>query len=192
MAVELHGAGVFGAGDLPDVAVLQPVVRQLHLLSLHQLLAEQAVLITDGAAHGRNVQAGQAVQEAGRQSAQAAVAQRGFGLFGQDGLQVDAELPQGLGVVLLRTQVDQIAVEGAAGQKFDRQVIQPFALGIAPLLGDHPLLHDLVAHGGSDSLVELLRRGFLHGNAVIALQLAYNALFDGFHIERGSGHINPP
>ena len=40
VAVELHGAGVFGAGDLPDVAVLQPVVRQLHLLSLHQLLAE--------------------------------------------------------------------------------------------------------------------------------------------------------
>ena len=115
MAVELHGAGIFGTGDFPDVAVLQPVIRKLHLLALHQLLAEQTILVADGAAHGRNVQAGQAIQKAGGQAAQTAVAQRGFGLLRQDGLQVDAQLAKRLSIVFLRAKVDQVAIEGTAG-----------------------------------------------------------------------------
>ncbi|MPM63384.1 hypothetical protein SDC9_110264 [bioreactor metagenome] len=67
-------------GHLPYVAVDQPIVGQLYLLAVGQLLAEQAVFVADGAAHRGQIQCRQAVQKAGSQAAQTAVAQTRLGL----------------------------------------------------------------------------------------------------------------
>ena len=189
MAVEVHLAGVLHHGHFPHVAVAQPVVGQLHLLAVDDLLAEQAVFIADGAAHGGQVQGSQGVHEAGRQTAQAAVAQGGFRLFLQHGVQVDVQLGQGLLVGVGGNQVQDIAVQAAAHQEVHGQVVQALALvGLALLPGDHPLLHDLVADGGSQGAVDLLVGRLLDGAAVVALQLADDGLLDGFFIERSRGH----
>ena len=80
LAAEVDLLGLLQLGQQPGVAQLHPVVRQLHLLALHDLLLEDAQLIADGIARGRDLQRGHAVQIAGGQTAQAAVAQAGVRL----------------------------------------------------------------------------------------------------------------
>ena len=79
-AAEVDGLGLVGLGQQPGGAHAFPVVRQLHLLALHDLLLENTQFIADGVAGGRNVQGGHGVQIAGGQTAQTAVAQAGIGL----------------------------------------------------------------------------------------------------------------
>ena len=170
MAAEADLAHVLHGGHFPHVAVDQPIVGRFHLLAVDDALAEQAVFITDGAAHGGQAERGQAVQEAGGQTAQAAVAQTGFGLFLQHGAQVHAQLLQGLTVRVVGAQVEHVAVQAAARQKFDGKIIEPLAGGVLilfPVL--HPLLHDLVFHGGSQGIINLLGCGVGQGAAVVAL-----------------------
>ena len=193
MAAKLNLAGVLGSGNFPYVAVGKPVVRQLHLLAVHHLLAEQAVLVTDGCAHGRQAFTGETVHEAGCQTAQTAVAQRGFRLLGQHVAELDAQFIQRLGVKILTAKIDEIAVQAAAHQKFNGKIIDPLAmLLMAFFAGNHPAIHDLVAGGGSDGAVQLLGRCLGHGNAVIALQFADDTVFNGFNIESGGWHEKPP
>ena len=80
MAFKADVHAFLGRGHLPYVAVDQPIVGQLYLLAVGQLLAEQAVFVADGAAHRGQIQRRQAVQKAGSQAAQTAVAQTRLGL----------------------------------------------------------------------------------------------------------------
>ena len=103
LAVEVDGHSVLRPGLLPGVAVAQPVVRLLALLELVDLLREDPVLVPDAVTvagqcnavsirvlwiflskskHGlpRHGEGGHAVQEAGSQSAQTAVAEPGVAL----------------------------------------------------------------------------------------------------------------
>ena len=82
----LHGAaevdllGLVHLGDEPAVGDVQPVVGQLHLLAVHDLLLEETQLVADGVAGGGDLQGGHGLQIAGGQTAQTAVAQTGVGL----------------------------------------------------------------------------------------------------------------
>ena len=67
-------------GDEPGIAQAQPVVGQLHLLAIDDLLLEDTQLVADGVAGGGDLQGGHGVQIAGGQTAQTAVAQAGIGL----------------------------------------------------------------------------------------------------------------
>ena len=62
-------------GDEPGVAQAHPVIGDLHLLAVHDLLLENAQLVADGVAGGGNVQSGHRVQIARGQPAQTAVTQ---------------------------------------------------------------------------------------------------------------------
>ena len=74
MPVKLHVHGRVVPRLQPDAAAGQPELGHLGLPTLHQLLAEDAVVVLDAVAHGRVTAGRQAVQEAGGQAAQAAVA----------------------------------------------------------------------------------------------------------------------
>ena len=178
-AAEVHLHGVLGMGDLPDVALGQPVVRHLHLIAVHQLLAEQAVLIADGAAHGGQLQRGQAVQEAGRQAAQAAVAQAGLRLFLEHHGAVDAQLVQGLHVVLLVDQVHHVVVQRAAHQELGAEVVDLLGLLLlAGVAGIAAALHDLIAHHQRQRLIELLGRRVAGLAGKLRAQLVFDAVLD--------------
>ena len=175
--MDLHG--VLGIGDLPDVAAGQPVVRHLDLIAVHQLLAEQAELIADGAAHGGQLQRGQGVQIAGGQAAQAAVAQAGLRLlFKYDGA-VDAQLVQGLHVVFLVDEVDHVVVQRAAHQELGAEVIDLFGLLLlADVAGIAAALHDLVAHDHGQGLILLLGRGVADLAGKLGAQLIDDTVLD--------------
>ena len=192
-AAEMHLHGVVGGGHFPGVAVFQPVIGHFHLLAVHDALAEQAILIADGAAHGGHIQGGQAVHETGRQTAQAAVAQAGLRLLTEDAAPADAQLQQGFAHVVHAAQVDGVAVQAAARQKFHGQIIQALAhVGLVLFAGGHPLLHDLIADGGGHGLINLLIRGVGQGAAAVSLNFTQDRLLDRFLIKRRSRHKIPP
>ena len=178
--VDLHR--VLGMGDLPDVAAGQPVVGHLDLIAVHQLLAEQAEFIADGAAHGGQLQRGQGIQEAGGEAAQAAVAQAGLRLLLEHHGAVDAQLVQGLHIIGLVDQVDHVVVQRAAHQEFGAEVVDLLGLLLlAGVAGIAAALHDLVAHHQGQGLVQLLRGGVGHVAGKLRVQLVEYALLDLFN-----------
>ena len=80
-AAEADLLGLVHLGNEPGVAQAQPVVGLLHLASIYDLLLEDAQLIANRIAGGRDLQGGHGVQITGGQAAQTAVAQAGIRLL---------------------------------------------------------------------------------------------------------------
>ena len=183
MTAEVHLDGILERGDVPVVAVFQPAVRHLDLLAVDDALAEQAVFVTDGAAHRGQIQRRERIHKARGQTAQTAVAGSRFGLLVEHLAHFQPEIRERRLVFLGRAQIEQIVVHPAAGEELDGEVVEPlFVFILARLLGVAPLFHDLIANGRGNRLVNLLRRRLLERAAVIALQLAQNRLLDMFLI----------
>ena len=96
MATELHPVHHLGAGKLPRVALGQPVVGNLDLPTVHNGLAEHAVVVADAVAKARNIERGHGVQKTGRQAPQAAVTQSCVRLQLTDGCHIHPEVQQRL------------------------------------------------------------------------------------------------
>mmetsp|Transcript_1099 Transcript_1099/g.3058 ORF Transcript_1099/g.3058 Transcript_1099/m.3058 type:complete len:928 (+) Transcript_1099:706-3489(+) len=193
VAVELDGVRHDQALNLPRVAEREPVVGLLVLEAVEDVLLEHAVLVADAVAPGGQVERGHGVQEAGRQAAQAAVAQRGVALLLADRLQVVAHLAQRLSVRLSHVQVVQRVEQRAAHEEFHGQVVH--ALGVLLLevgLGVVPGLHQAVAQAQGGGLVALkvikavarARHGVLHVTNDALLDAEHIILLVGVHERR--------
>ena len=90
--------GFFGMLDLEGSAVCLPAVGLLALEAVDDFLAEEAVLVIDAVAEAGHVRGGQGFQEAGRQSAQAAVAESGVGFAFQHFVEADFDSGEHLAV----------------------------------------------------------------------------------------------
>ena len=187
LAAEADLLGLVHLGDEPGVAQPQPVVGQLHLLAVHDLLLEDAQLVADGVACGGDLQGGHGVQVAGGQAAQAAVAQAGVGL----GLkQVGRGKPKALDGLLQRlrhAQVVGVLHQGPAHQKLQGQVVNlAQVLHGHPVGGLHlPLGHDVPQHQGA-GLEHVQAGGLLHVTAEVAAQFARDEghqLFFGIFVQ---------
>ncbi len=178
-AAKLDVLGLVGPGHFPHVAAFQPVIGHFHLIAVHDLLAEQAVFIADGTAHGGQLQGGKGIQEAGGQAAQTAVAQAGLGLDFKNRVPVDAQVLQGGQVVLFVDQVHHIVVQRATHQEFGAEIIdllRPLALASAP--GSGTALHHLVPHGLGQGQIQLLGRGVGQIAAEIIAQFGQDGSFN--------------
>ena len=111
LAAEADLLGLVHLGDEPGVAQPQPVVGQLHLLAVHDLLLEDAQLVADGVACGGDLQGGHGVQVAGGQAAQAAVAKSRVPFQGTDAVQILSKLRQAGTDYILNTQVKQVVIQ---------------------------------------------------------------------------------
>ena len=186
-AAEVYLLGLLQLGQQPRIAQLHPVVRQLHLLALHDLLLEDAQLVADGIAGGGDIQRGHAVQIAGGQTAQTAVAQTGVRLDLEDVGGLEAQLVNGGDQHIQQLQIVGVLHEAAPHQELHGQVVYlPLALMGGLLPGLHAVLgHDIPQHHGA-GLHHLAVGGLLLGAAVVQPQL----LYDGFlQCILGIGHM---
>src|SRR5581483_8784462 len=78
--------------EFPEIAVGEPVLRQLELLAVLDLLMEQAMNVADSVAIGRDLERRHRFHEAGGAPAEAAIAARRVGLELDDRVEVDAEV----------------------------------------------------------------------------------------------------
>ncbi|MNB74089.1 hypothetical protein D3C75_207130 [compost metagenome] len=73
-SAETHFIARIVALELPRIAIFQPVVRRLFLSTVDNVLFEHAVIVADAVAASRQGEGCQRVEEAGRQTPEAAVA----------------------------------------------------------------------------------------------------------------------
>ena len=189
-AAEVNFLGLLGLGHQPRIPQVQPVVGQLHLLAVHDLLLENAQLIADGVAGGGNVQGGHAVQIAGGQAAQAAVAKARVRLHVEDVRGGEAQLLHRLGQLGQDPQVIGVFHQAAAHQELQGHIVHPlFLLLLGALLGVHAAHGHNVPQGQGAGLHDLPVGGLLFRAAIVQAQLLLDGLLQGVF---GISHLVVP
>ena len=155
---KFDGDGVVVAAVAPGIAVVGPVVGQLPLgAGLVEALLEQAELVAQAVAAQGQVAGHGAVQEAGRQAAQAAVAQGGVLDLLHAG-QIHALLGEGVPQLLEDAEVVEVGIDHAAHQILGGEIVGLAVFG-AEIAVLHPAVVDLHHHSLTQGVMQLLRRG---------------------------------
>ena len=129
-------------------------------------LPENAVLVAQAVADGRILQRGERVDEAGGETAEAAVAEPRIGLFLDHRIEIPALLLQGTPNQRLRGQIHHVVAQRAAEQKLHGEVVD--ALGVrvlSRLTGGNPAMRDQVADEAAGGLELLVAESLSAGSA---------------------------
>ena len=170
MIRELHLDGVVVPAVRPGIAELGPVVGGFHLAAvLVKALLEQTKAITQAVAGQGDVAACGAVQEAGSQTAETAVAQCRVLDILQHG-QIHAPLGKELLHFFQNAQIIQVAVNQPADQVFRGEIVG-FSLVHPGSLTAVPVVADGHHNCNAQSLVEFLRGCFLQGDVIGIFEL---------------------
>ena len=168
-----HGDGKVVAAHAPGVAPLRPVVRGLHLPAVFKRLAEEAELVAQPVAVQRDVVRGGAVEETGRQTAQAAVAQCHV-LHVLKGIEVNALFGKQLARFLQNAHGQQVVKHHAAHQILRREVESAAVGGVTALAG-RPVGSQFHHAGLRQRLVQLFGRGLCKRAARLLEQYPFRA-----------------
>ena len=179
VTAEFNLFGIFRTAQLKGIAVRQPVIRHFHLITVADFLFKHPVPVTDSAAVCGIAQSRKGIQEAGRQTAQAAVAERGIRLLILHDIDINTQILQGFLHIAVRLQVDQVISQCTAHQKFHGKIIYGFRiLFLILLLGIHPVIHNSILDGIGHRLENLLLGSFLQGFTVKGLNIINHTVLE--------------
>ena len=183
IAAEFDSLGILRTFDFERIAVSEPVIGQLNLLAVYDGLLEHTVFVTDTAAVSRIVEGGQGLQEAGCQTAKAAVSQTCIRLLILNLVDINAEFLKNLSYLLVAAKVDQVIAQGSAHQEFHGKIeyLLGIMLGIG-LVGPEPVINDPVLCRIGYRLENLLLRSSLQGLAETVLEFCQYIFFDFYFI----------
>ena len=159
VAIELDVDRLVRLAVLPLETVAEPVVGNLDLVALDDLLLEEAVPVAYAAAvagkpHGRH-----RVDEARREAAESAVSKTRIRLFRENLIQVDAKFFQSVGEEFHLTQVDEVRAQEPSEQKLDGKIVDLLVAALhVRLVRLDPVLADVLFHDSSNGRINLMRR----------------------------------
>ena len=147
-AVNRDHAGLLGPRHQPGRGLTPPAVGTLDLVAVADFLAKQTELVIDAVGVAGHIESGERVEKAGREPAEAAVAQRRVGFFVEKDLQVDSIFGQEIAADVDDSEIEKVVLQRAADQELERQIIQPLAVGAFKAgPGREHLFDQHVAHG---------------------------------------------
>ena len=156
------------AAAAPRVAQALPVVGRLVLEAVLERLLEQAVFVAQAVAVQRQVHRRGRIEEARRQPAEAAVAQRRVVNIFKHG-QIQSAVGKRLPHLLEDAQREQIVVDHAAREVFRAEIVGA-ARALVRVAALIPVVRDRVHHDAAQRLVQLAGRRILQGDLVVALE----------------------
>ncbi len=143
--------------DFPGIAEAEPVVRLLDLVTVVDMLLEDAVVVADTVADRRQLQRRHRVQKAGGEPAETAIAERRVGFDVTQHVPVETQAPHCLAAGVLQHQVDDIVAHRPTDQELEREITNPFdVLLVIGLLRLDPAADQPVADGERKSLITVL------------------------------------
>lgn len=175
--------------DLPWIALGEPLIGDFHLASVNDLLLEQAVAVAHAVTVARDALVCHGVEEAGGETAEAAVAERRVGLLALDLVEIAAHVGDGVGDEVADAEVEQVVVEQAPDEELDREIIDallPFyAIALVGLGGDDArIARDHLGESGEPvdiaRALKFLARKSAHMLAILLGELFF-ALVDLVH-----------
>ncbi len=157
-AVEPYLHSFLRTSDLPRVLAPEPMVRLFLLPAITDKLLEDAVLVAQPVAHGRQLHRRHRVEETGRQPPEPAIAEARIGLLLEHAEPIDV-LPFGeIRKDPVEHQVGDIIRQRPSDQELHRQVIHMLrVLARVGFLRQHPSLREDVAHRPGQGLESLAR-----------------------------------
>ena len=133
---------------LERVAVSQPVIRHLTLITVLDLLLEHAVLVADATAACPVVERCEGIQEAGCETTETTVSECPVRLGLLECVEIQSQLLDGLLQFLMTGQIQDIVTECTAHQELHGEVVYALrVLLLCSLLGLHPVVDDDVLDG---------------------------------------------
>ena len=176
VAAETDQLCIIGVLHLEGIAVLEPVIGNLDLEAVIDLLLEHTVLVADSAADRRITERRERIEEARGQTSETAVAERCIGLFVLYGIKVKAVLVEHFGHNLVSLHVNEDIAQGTSHQELHGHVVNSLCLLLAhSLMGSNPVIDDVFLHGVADALEHLLLRSV---RGLLAEQ-CHEVIFDG-------------
>jgi hypothetical protein len=148
VAAELHVAAPLRPCDLPGIAIPQPLVRLLDLPAVDDFLLEDSELVADAVPQRGHFERRERIDEAGRETAEATVAEARLIFRRQQLLEVEAEFRHGRPRVVVDAEVDEVVAEMRPHQELGGEVADRSRalLGVGGG-GRNPALQHAVAHG---------------------------------------------
>ena len=172
VAAEAHLDRVLVPRDEPSLGRGAPVVGDLGLPAVFDLLAENAQLVAQGVARGGNVLRGKAVHIARGEAAKAAVAEAGVRLGFENVRRAASHVVQRALQRLGHTEVEGVFHQRPAHEKLHGQVVHLALRLHAAVKGEHAG-HDLADHDGA-GLKDLFVRRVQRRHAVVRAQLVFD------------------
>jgi len=108
---------------LPGVSLHQPVVGALDLPAILDSLLKHAGIIADAVAIGRITERGERIHEAGGETAEPAIAERGVLLLLIDLLEIHAKGLQCIAAKIVEFEIVEVIAERATDQELHREVV---------------------------------------------------------------------
>ena len=145
IAAELNSLCIFRTAKLKRIAVLQPHIRHLYLVSVCNLLFEHSITVADTAAVSCIAQSRQGIQKACCQSSQTSVAKSRVRLLILNDIQIQANLFQSFLHFIVKGQINQVVSQSAAHQKLHRHIVYNlWIFFLIFLLGGNPCIHNRI------------------------------------------------
>ncbi len=172
IAAEFYFLGVFRPSQFKGIAVLQPVIGNLYLVSIPDLLLKHAVTVTDAAAIRGITQCSQGIQETCCKSSKASVSESRIRLLVFHHVQIHTKLVQRFFHRLKCLKVNNVIPKSAPHQKLHRQIINHFGILLFILfLARHPVVNNRILDRIGNCLKNLLRGSLFHTLSVQCLYI---------------------
>ena len=184
MSAKLDNLPIFRSAKLKGISVLKPVVGNLHLIAVLDLLLEHTVAVADAATVGGIAKGRKGIQKTCSQSAEAAVSERCIRLLILYNVQVESKLLQRFLHNTGSLKVNDVVSEGTTHQELHRHIINHFRilLLIRPLRID-PVIHDLILDCKGYRLKYLLCGCLLQILAVKSLHIINNTSLEKLFVK---------
>ena len=157
LAIKTNLYGLVRLPELPGKAVTQPVIRNLYLLVVDDLLLKEAVLVTDTATMSRQAQRSHGIHEAGCQTAKAAVAETCIRLLGIEIIQIKIQLLQHSLQSILQIKVNQVGIQETPQQELNGEIINLLlVVFLILLICLNPVLGSILLNYLGKSLINLM------------------------------------
>ena len=157
ISAEMNLFCILRTTELERIAVLQPVIRCLYLITVTDLLLEHTITVTDSASVCTVVESCKRIQEACCQSSKSTVSKSRIRLLVFDAVNVKSKLLKSLPNLTVCTKVDQVVSKGTAHKELHGHIIYDLrVLFFIRLLALEPVVNDHVLHSVAYSLKDLL------------------------------------
>ncbi len=188
MAAQLHFVLDLGVMEFPGVVIFQPLVGDLHLPAVPDLLVENAELVAQPVADGRDAKRRQGVKVTGRQPPQAAVPQPRLFLLVQQAHETPVELGHRLFHLFINPQVDEVVPQVGARQVFRRKVAHHLHfLADEARHGVHQVMQQALPDGVGQGHVEVMGGGDAGGLPQQVEEILLDRPFQGLVTQTGAG-----
>ena len=166
------------------IAVFQPVIRYLYLITVLDFLFEHTVTVTDAAAVCRVTQSSQRLHETCSQTTKSTVSKCRIRLLIFNGIQVKSHLIQCFFYFLICSQVDQVVTKSTTHQELHGHVIYHFRIFlIESLLCSKPVVNDNIFYRIGYRLEDFLFGSLLHGFTVKCFYIVFYAFNEFFFVK---------